>query len=119
MVSDRGRTATWLVGGAILGIPLRLALDSGLDGDMVLLGAVNAAGWFVLGLASGRWGSRIARLRAGLGAIGVAAFSSWASLAIHGITSAGDILIAFIEVAFGLVIAVIGHLVTMPRGRDL
>ena len=119
MFKDKGRAVTWLVAGAILGVPLRLVLDAGFGDDMVLLGAVNAVGWFVLGLTSGKWGSKVARLRVGLGAFGVAAFSSWATLAFHGATAAGEILIAFIEAAFGLLIAVIGHLVTMPRGRDL
>ena len=119
MFRDSGRAAAWLIGGAIPGILVGLALDAGLGGEMVLLGAVDAVGWFALGLVSGKWGSRVACLRMGLVAFGVAAFSSWASLALHGITATGDILIAFIEVGFGLLIAVIGHLVSMPRERDL
>ena len=86
---------------------------------MVLLGAISAVGWFVLGLASGQWGSRIVQLRAGLGAFGVAAFTSGVSLALHGIDVFGDILVALVEVTFGMTMAVIGHLVAMPRGRDL
>lgn len=109
----------WIIGGALLGAPVGLALGAGFGDEMVLLGAINAVGWFVLGMASGRWGSRITLLRAGLGAFGVAAFTSWVSLAFHGIDVTGDILIAVIEVAFGMILAVIGHLVTMPRGRDL
>lgn len=105
--------------GLVLGAPVGLALDAVLGYEMVVLGAVNAVGWFGLGLASGRWGSRVRGMQALLAGIGVAGFSSWAPLILNGPESTGAILIAFVEVAFGFLFAVLGHLVTMPRGRDL
>ncbi len=114
---DRGRAAALVVVGIILGVPVRLGLDAWVGREMVLLGAINTTGWFLLGLTSGKWGHRVEGLWMGLGAFGVAAFSSWASLATQGISVAADTLIATIEVAFGLLVAVIGHLMTMPRDR--
>ncbi len=116
MFDVRGSVAVWLVLGVLLGAPMGLGLDAKLGHEMVLLGAVNAVGWFLLGMASGRWGSRMRRFRVFLAALGVGAFSSWASLTVHGVSAPGDVLIAFIEVAFGMTLAVVGHLVTMPKG---
>ena len=119
MISKERRAMAGVLGGVLLGAPLGLTLDAGLGHEMVVLGAINAVGWFLLGLASGRWGSRIVGLRLFLGMLGAAAFSSWASLAFHGIRASGGVVIAVIEVVFGLSMAVIGHLVSMPRDRDL
>lgn len=105
--------------GLVLGAPLGLALHAVLGHEMVVLGGLNAVGWFGLGLASGRWGSRVQGLRAFLLTVGVAAFTSWVPLVVHGAENPGAVLIAVIEVGFGFLFAVLGHLVTMPRGRDL
>lgn len=119
MTIDWTRALPGVALGGILGAPLGPALSASLGHEMVALGAINAAGWFGLGLISGRWGARMSGFRALLATFGVAAFSSWGTLALHGSDTTAAFLIAFIEVVFGFLLAVVGHLVTMSKGRDL
>lgn len=113
------RLLTAFVVGVALGTPLGLALNAVLGHEMVALGAVNAAGWFGLGAVSGRWGEGLYGVRGLLAGIGVAGFSSLAPLVLRGPENTGAVLVAVMEVVFGFLLAVIGHLVTMPRGSDL
>lgn len=108
-----------IVGAGVLGTYARFGLDDWLGEEVVALAAVNMVGWFLLGLVSGRYGSRVRRLPLFLLALGVTAFTSWMPLAIHRNLMAGDVIVAFLEMAFGLAFAGVGHLVTMPRGPDL
>lgn len=108
-----------LMVGGMLGTITRVALVAGLGEEMVALAAVNTIAWFLLGLASGRWGHRVAWLRPCLIALGVTGFTSWASLVIQGVSASGQVLIAIIETLIGLMFAGIGHLISMPRGPDL
>ena len=108
-----------VVGAGSLGTAARLGLDASLGGEVVALTAVNVLGWFLLGLLSGRYGSRVSQLRLLMVVLGITAFTSLMSLVIDGITATGDVVVAFIEVLFGLMFGGIGHLITMPRGPDL
>ena len=111
-------SALVLVAGA-LGTTVRLGLHARLGDEEVALAAVNVVGWFALGLVQGRWGPRIRGLWVFLTVLGVTAFSACMTLVLHGFAGAGSIVVAGIEVLFGLVFAGIGYLITMPRGPDL
>ncbi len=107
------------VGGGAIGVVLGLGLDAWLGAEMVALAAVRSIGWFLLGLVSGRWGSRITNLRLLLLILAVTGLTSWTSLAVHGVTTSGQVVVAFIDVAIGGMFAFIGHLIAMPKGPDL
>lgn len=111
-------TATVAVAGA-LGTVLRLGLVAGLGHEMVALAAVNILAWSLMGLVSGRYGSRLRHLRLFMVVLGITGFTSCMSLIIDGSTTAGEGLAALFEVFLGLAFAGIGHLFTMRRGPDL
>lgn len=113
-----GSVTAMVVGGAV-GVAVGVGLGAWLGDEVVALAAVRAIGWFLLGVASGRCGERVTNLRRVLLAFGVAAGTSWTSLVVAGVTSSGQVLVALIEVAIGLMFALIGHLIAMPKGPDL
>lgn len=119
MNSEWIRPVAIVVGAGALGTVVRLGLHALLGDEMVVLAAVNVVGWFILGLILGRYGMRVRQLWLFMVVFGLTAFTSWMTLLINGISVAGDIVVAFIEVIFGLVFAGIGHIITMPRGPDL
>lgn len=113
------RPVAAVVGGGAVGVALGLGLDAWLGDEMVALAAVRTIGWFLLGVASGRWGSRLPQLRLAMVVLAVTGLTSWTSLALHGVTMSGQVLVAFIEVAISAVFALMGHLLSMPKGPDL
>lgn len=108
-----------IAGAGALGTAVGLGLNAWLGEEVVALAAAKMVGWFLLGLVSGRFGSRMRQARLFLFVLGITAFTSWMSMASHGISVTGDVVVAFIEAAFGLIFAGMGHLITMPRGPDL
>lgn len=99
----------------LLGTVLRLTLVEWLGDEPVALAAVNLLGWFLLGLASGRWSLRVLWLRHFLSVLGFVAFTSWISLGESGTSTMAEVLVAFIELVVGLLIAVGGHMLGRPR----
>lgn len=104
-----------VVVGGVLGAALRFGLLHRIGDEVVALGAVNAIGCFLIGVASGLMGpyASTARLFLFFGALG--AFTSWASL-WQGVVPA-DILIAFIETFVGAIFVGLGHLGGMKLRR--
>ena len=108
-----------VIAGGVVGVAVALALDVSLGDEMVALAAVRSIGWFLLGVASGRWGSRVPQLRLALVVLAVTGLTSLTSLVLHGVAASGEVLVAFIEVVIGWMFAGIGHLIAMPKGPDL
>ena len=104
------RVAVIFVGG-FLGTAARVGLLDALDSEPVALGAANLLGCLMLGLISGYFGPRVTLLRLFLAVGGVAAFTSWSSLALQGIESPGAVVIVLAETVAGIVMAGLGHLV--------
>lgn len=102
-----------------LGTALRLTLVAWIGDEPVALAAVNLLGWLLLGLVSGRWGLRVLWLRHFLSVLGIAAFTSWLSLAENETPTVGGVLVAFIELVIGMLVALVGHLLGRPRVPDL
>ena len=113
------RAAAAIVAAGALGAVVRVGLHAWLGAEMVALAAVNVLGWVLLGLLWGRFGPRVDTLRLALAVLGVTAFTSMVSLITDGVAAAGDVVVALIELVFGLMFAGVGHLITMPRGPDL
>ena len=105
------------VGGA-LGTALRVALLSLTGHEVIVLAAINLVGCLLLGLTSGIYGPRITLARLFLAVGGVAAFTSWSTLALQSLSLAG-VLVAIMETFFGVIIAGLGHLAGWKiRGGD-
>lgn len=96
--------------GGFLGTAARVTLLEATDNEPVALGAVNLVGCLVLGVISGVFGQRVTVLRLFLAVGGVAAFTSWSSLALQGIGSPGMVIIVIAETIAGVVVAGLGHL---------
>ncbi len=113
------RPVAAIVGGGAIGAAVGLGLDALWGDEVVALAAIRAIGWFLLGIVSGRWGLKVAKLQLFLLAFAIAGLTSWTSLAVVGVTASGEVLVAFIEVAIGAMFAIIGHLISMTKRPDL
>lgn len=102
------RAAVVFAGGA-LGTGARLGLLGLVGHEVVALAVVNLVGCFILGLLSGFLGDRVTLLRLFLVVGGISAFTSWSTLALQGIENGGQLVIALLEVAFGVFFAGLGH----------
>ena len=106
--------------GGFLGTGARFGVLELVDHDVVALAVVNLLGCLALGLISGAYGQRVTVLRAFLAIGGVAAFTSWSSLALQGVAGPGSVAVVVAEVAAGVAMAGLGHLVALRirRRRD-
>lgn len=119
MNNDWIRFVLAIVGGGAIGAVVGLGLDAWLGEEEVALAALRSIGWFLLGIASGRWGSRVTGLRPFILGVALTGFTSWLLLLLRGPSNVGDVVVAVVELAIGLVFAAIGHLIAMPKGPDL
>lgn len=104
----------WMKAGVILaswalGTALRVLLLGVTGREVILLAAINLVGCLLLGLISGIYGPRIRIARLVLAVGGVAAFTSWSTLALEPLTFA-RVLVSIMETFFGAIIAGLGHL---------
>lgn len=96
--------------GGFLGTAARVALLELMDNEPVALGAVNLLGCLLFGLISGVFGKRVTVVRLFLAVGGVAAFTSWSSLALQGVENPGMVIIVIAETIAGVIVAGLGHL---------
>ena len=96
--------------GGFLGTAARVALLGLVGHEHVALGVVNVLGCLAIGLISGCFGPRVTLWRLFLAVGGVAAFTSWSSLALQGMESFGAVIIVVAETIVGVVAAGLGHL---------
>lgn len=95
--------------GAALGAAVRFATSSAFDGEPVLMAAIGLVGWFVVGVVGGLGWSTGPWLRALLLALACLGFTSLPQL-FTSAAGGGAVIVALLEVAFGLCCAGLGLL---------
>lgn len=103
-------------GGAI-GASTRAGLVALFEDSLIGLAIVNVVGALLLGLISGFQAPQSTTLRLFLVTGGIAAFTSWSSLAIQGITSPTHFLAVAGEFIIGVGAAGLGYLIGL-HGRQ-
>lgn len=103
--------------GGVVGTACRALLLGAFEQQTVTLAVVNLTGCLMIGVVSGWWGARTSLLRLFLAVGGVAAFTSWSSLALQGIHDPVGTVIVVAEALVGVAVAGLGHLLGMWAQR--